>query len=64
MKKNYYVLNEDLIPELTNYKKTCRYNSDTGKYIKGSGRMSPELGKMVFLIADGISRKANFNGYT
>lgn len=63
MKKNYYVLNEDLIPEIIKYKTTCRYDSN-GRYIKGSGRMSPELGKMVYLIANGISKKPSFNGYT
>ena len=63
-KKNFYVLNEDLIPEIIKYKKTCKYHADTGKYIKGSGLMSSELGKMVFLIADGISKKSSFNGYT
>ena len=61
--KNYYVLNEDLISEIIKYKATCRYDPK-GKYIKGSGQMSPELGKMVYLIADGISKKPSFNGYT
>ena len=61
MKQNY-VENEDLIPLLIEYKKTCRYNN--GKYVKGSGIMSEELGKMVLMIAEGISTLPKFNGYT
>jgi len=54
----YYVLNEDLIPEIEAFKKTCKYN-DKGKYIQGSGKMSEELGKMIWLIANGMSRRSN-----
>ena len=57
-KSKYYVLNEDLIPEIEAFKKTCKYDSN-GKYIAGSGIMSNELGKMILLIADGVSKKAN-----
>ena len=59
----YYVLNSDLIPEIIKFKKTCKYNED-GKYIKCSGIMSQELGKMIWLISDGLSKKSNFYGYT
>lgn len=59
----YYVLNSDLIPEIIKFKDTCKYD-DNGKYIKCSGVMSPELGKMIYLIADGMSKKSNFYGYT
>jgi len=62
-KSKYYVLNEDLIPEIEAFKKTCKYNSN-GKYIPGSGIMSNELGKMVWLIANGLSKKGNWYGYT
>jgi len=59
----YYVLNSDLIPEIIKFKKTCKYD-DNGKYIKCSGEFTPELGKMIWLIADGMSKKSNFYGYT
>ena len=59
----YYVLNSDLIPEIIKFKKTCKYDVN-GKYIKCSGLMSEELGKMVWLICDGMSKKSNFYGYT
>lgn len=62
-KSLYYVLNDDLIKEIKEFKKTCKYNKK-GKYIQGSGKMSPKLGEMVFKIADGLSHKPNFNGYT
>ena len=57
-KSKYYVLNENLIPEIIEFKKTCKY-TENGKYIHGSGIMSNELGKMVWDIADGLSRKSN-----
>lgn len=42
----YYVLNSDLIPEISKFKKTCKYG-ENGKYVKCSGLMSEELGKMI-----------------
>jgi len=59
----YYVLNSDLIPEISKFKKTCKYG-ENGKYVKCSGLMSEELGKMIWLICDGMSKKSNFYGYT
>jgi DNA-directed RNA polymerase specialized sigma subunit len=65
MKKKslYYVLNEDLIEEIKNFKKTCKYDKK-GKYIQGSGKMNDKLGSMIVKIADGLAKKPNFNGYT
>ena len=62
-KSKYYVLNEELIPEIIDFKKTCIYN-EKGKYIQGSGKMSNKLGKMIYMIADGLSKKSNWYGYT
>lgn len=61
--KNYYVNNDELIEELRKFKLTCEYN-DKGKYVMGSGDISENLGKMIWSIADGLSHKANFRGYT
>ena len=60
---NNYVSNKELLEELTKFKATCRYDVD-GKYIVGSGKLSDKLGKMLLLIAHGLSSKPNFNGYT
>ena len=62
-KSKYYVLNKDLIPEIIKFKKTCKYDENE-KYIMGSGKISQELGKMIWLIANGMSKKSNFYGYT
>jgi len=62
-KSKYYVLNEELIPEIEYFKKTCVYD-DNGKYIPGSGIISNELGRMILLITNGLSKKSNYYGYT
>lgn len=49
-KQNYYVTNEELLPELKKFNQT--------------GIMSEELGLMVLKIASGLANKGNFSNYT
>lgn len=58
-----YVSNKELLEEIIEYKKTCKYD-ENGKYVKGSGRMNNNLGRMMLLIANGLATKPNFIGYT
>lgn len=58
-----YVKNKDLMVEVKLYLKTCKYD-ENGKYIMGSGVCSNTLGEMILLIANGMSNKGNFRGYT
>lgn len=47
---NYYVTNEELLPELKDFNQT--------------GIMSEKLGLMVFKISSGLANKGNFSNYT
>lgn len=60
---SFYVKNTELLVEISKYRETCRY-SDSGEYIKGSGKASETLGKMIMKIANGLAQKANYAGYT
>ena len=64
MASKYYVKNTDLLEEIKIYKATCKYDPETGKYIKNSARMHDKLARMVMLIANGLGSKGNFSGYT
>ena len=64
MASKYYVKNTDLLEEIRIYKTTCKYDLETGKYIKNSARMHDKLARMVMLIANGLGSKGNFSGYT
>lgn len=49
-KNTYYVKNVDLLVEIEKW--------------QSSGKMSNELGRMIQKIAEGLSRKPNWSGYT
>ena len=49
-KRRPYVRNKDLLPVMAEYKKT--------------GKISTELGEMIWKIASNYSKKGNFSGYT
>jgi len=49
-KKNYYVTNEELLPEMRKFRET--------------GIASEELGRMFMKIANNLSNSGNFAGYT
>ena len=49
-KGNYYVRNKDLVPEIHKYKET--------------GKISEELGSMIFKIAKNYANKGSFSRYT
>lgn len=50
MNENYYVTNEELLPELKEFNQT--------------GIMSEKLGLMLYKIASGLANKGNFSNYT
>jgi hypothetical protein len=62
-KKVNYVQNSDLIPAIQEYQTTCKFD-DKGKYVKGSGKVSTELAKMITAIITGLSDSPNFRSYT
>ncbi len=57
-----YVQPEDLRQEIEKYQKTCKFH-ENGK-IKKRGKVTPELGKMIQSIAEGLAKKPNWSGYT
>ena len=59
----HYVKNADILKEIYTFKETCKYN-EKGKYIKDSGRIHHELGRMIMIISKGLCSKGNYSGYT
>ena len=62
----YYINPEELKFELVEYKKTCDFaEDDKGKMkIKKRKQISRKLGQMIQEIAEGLSSKGNWSGYT
>lgn len=58
-----YINNKELLSEIVIFKSTCEYN-EKGKYIKGSGTISNELGEMVLLMCKNLAKKSSFSKYS
>ena len=58
---NNYVDNKEFLQEMILWKNDCKASE-----LKGEDRppMSEEIGAKIMLIADGVGRKNNFNGYS
>lgn len=69
-KGKFYISQDELRKELCNYIFTCkfRYFRDRGgnwrRKIKERGKISDRLGQMIWTIAEGLSMKGNWRGYT
>ena len=58
-----YVTKEDLERELSKYKESCTFSEKTGKIVK-RGYITPELGKMIKDVTEGLSSTGSWRGYT
>lgn len=57
-----YLDQKELAEELLKYKEQCTF-TEKGK-IKKRSQISPRLGKMIFLLVEGLSNRGNWSGYT
>jgi len=61
--ENHYVSSDELDKQAEIFLSTCRY-TETGKYIAGSGTVTPEFGVMILKVSNNLASKSNFNQYT
>lgn len=66
----YTIDNEELKEELIKYIKNCEFknvkdkNGNKKRKISKRGKISDKLGRMIMTIAQGLSTKSNWRGYT
>lgn len=58
--KNNYVNNKELLKAITSWKQELYANTDPNKII----RQNDTIGLAIMLIAEGLSKRFNFSGYT